>query len=80
MTLTQAVKQRLKEILENRDMSLYKLERLGFISPNTARALMSERNASVNLKTVMQIIRALEMRASEFFDSPLFDSHDLNID
>lgn len=80
MTLTNAVKQRVKELLAKKDISLYRLERIGGISPNTTKGLMSEKNKSVNLKTVMQIIRAFEMRASEFFDSPLFDSFDLDID
>jgi len=80
MTLSQAVTLRLKELLDQKKISLYKLERTGHISPNTARSLVSERNKSVNLKTVMQLIRALEIRASLFFDSPLFDSLELDID
>ena len=79
MTLANAVKTRVKELLTERKISLYKLERIGGISPNTTKDLMAEKNKSVNLKTVMQIIRAFEMRASDFFDER-FDSFDLDID
>ena len=41
---------------------------------------MGERNSSVNLKTVMQIIRGLEMTTAEFFDDPIFESEELEID
>ena len=47
---------------------------------NTMKTLMGERNQSVNLKTVMQIIRGLEMTTAEFFNDPIFESDDLEID
>jgi len=47
---------------------------------NTMKTLMSERNKGVNLKTVMQIIRGLDMTAAQFFDDPLFENPDLEID
>ena len=47
---------------------------------NTMKTLMGERNQSVNLKTVMQIIRGLEMTTAEFFNDPIFESEDLEID
>ena len=34
----------------------------------------------VNLKTVMQIIRGLEMTTAQFFDDPLFESPEREID
>jgi len=80
MNIVTAVRTRVKELLAERNISLYKLERVGGISPNTTKDLMSEKNKSVNLKTVMQIVRAFEMTTSEFFNSPLFERDDLDID
>ena len=37
-------------------------------------------NFSVNLKTIMQIIRGLEMTTAEFFNDPIFEREDLDID
>ena len=44
------------------------------------KTLMGERNKSVNLKTVMQIIRGLNMTTAHFFDDPIFENPDLEID
>lgn len=41
---------------------------------------MGERNQSVNLKAVMQIIKGLDMTTAEFFDDPLFENIYLEID
>jgi len=80
MTLTNAVKQRIHELVAKHDKVLYTVGRHGGISPNTIKAIVAGQNKNINLKTVMQFIRAFEIRAAEFFDSPLFDNHDLEID
>ncbi|MBR1925659.1 MAG: hypothetical protein IJ837_02265 [Clostridia bacterium] len=58
----------------------YRLERIIAMPHNTMKTLMGEKNQSVNLKTVMQIIRGLNMTTAEFFDDPIFESDDLEID
>ncbi|MDR0384028.1 MAG: helix-turn-helix transcriptional regulator [Christensenellaceae bacterium] len=80
MTLANAVQKRIRELLIKEDISMYKLARIGGISPNTAQGLMSKKYRSVNLRTVMQIIQAFEMTPSEFFDSPLFIDPNLEVD
>lgn len=80
MTLTKAVKTRINEIVGQKDLQLYTATRIGGVSPDTVKTLIAQRNKSVNLKTVIQIIRALEITASEFFNSPLFESSELDID
>ena len=80
MKLSKAVAMRVSEILRERKMSQYRLEKIIAMPHNTMKSLMGERNNSVNLKTVMQIIRGLEMTTAEFFDDPIFESEDLEID
>jgi DNA-binding Xre family transcriptional regulator len=80
MTLTSAVKNRIKELLAERNISLYRLERIGGISPNTANSIMAERNKSLNFKIIMQFIQAFDMKPHEFFNSPFFEDPDLDID
>ena len=58
----------------------YRLERIIAMPHNTMKTLLGEKNQSVNLKTVMQIIRGLNMTTAEFFDDPIFESDDLEID
>lgn len=80
MKLSTAVALRISRILEKKGMSQYKLERKIAMPHNTMKTLMGERNSGVNLKTVMLIIRGLEMTTAEFFDDPMFESPELEID
>lgn len=80
MKLSTAVALRISNLLRERNMSQYRLERITAISHSTMKTIMGERNSGVNLKTVMLIIRGLNMTAAEFFDDPLFESQDLEID
>lgn len=80
MKLSTAVAMRISNILRERKMSQYRLEKIIAMPHNTMKTLMGEKNKSVNLKTVMQIIRGLEMTAAEFFDDPIFERDDLEID
>ena len=80
MKISTAVALRISKILQDRGLSQYKLEREIAMPHNTMKTLMGERNQSVNLKTVMQIIRGLGMTTAQFFDDPLFESEDLEID
>ncbi len=80
MKLSTAVALRISNILREKNMSQYRLEKDIAMPHNTMKTLMSERNSGVNLKTVMQIIRGLDMTTAQFFDDPLFENPDLEID
>ncbi len=80
MKLSTAVALRISKILEEKKMSQYRLEKIIAMPHNTMKTLMGERNQSVNLKTVMQIIRGLEMTTADFFNDPIFEREDLEID
>jgi DNA-binding Xre family transcriptional regulator len=77
MKLSTAVALRISNILREKNMSQYRLEKDIAMPHNTMKTLMGER---VNLKTVMQIIRGLGMTTAQFFDDPLFENPDLEID
>lgn len=80
MKLTTAVATRVSNILFERNMSRYRLERITAIPHNTMKSLMREQNSGINLKTVLLIIRGFGMTAAEFFDDPIFERDDLEID
>ncbi|MDE7438991.1 MAG: helix-turn-helix transcriptional regulator [Clostridia bacterium] len=80
MKLSTAVAMRISNILHDKNMSQYRLERNIAMPHNTMKSLMGERNNSVNLKTVMLIIRGLDMTTAEFFNDPLFENPDLEIE
>ena len=80
MKLSTAVAKRIDGILKEKNMSQYRLEKKTAMPHNTMKTLMGERNSGVNLKTVLLIIRGLDMTASEFFNDPIFEDPDLEID
>ncbi len=79
MKLSTAVALRISNILREKNLSQYRLERNIAMPHNTMKTLMSERNRSVNLRTVMQIIKGLDMTTAEFFDDPIFERDDLEL-
>lgn len=79
MKLSTAVALRVSNILRDKGITQYRLEKNIAMPHNTMKTLMGERNNSVNLKTIMQIIRGLEMTTAEFFNDPIFENPDLEI-
>ena len=80
MKLSTAVALRISNLLREKNMSQYRLEKNIAMPHNTMKTLMSERNNGVNLRTVMQIIRGLEMTTADFFNDPIFESNELEIE
>ncbi len=80
MKLSTAVARRIRSLLQERKKSQYWLERTIAMPHNTMKTLMSERNNGVNLKTVMQIAKGLNITTAQFFDDPMFESDELEID
>ena len=73
-------KSRIKEILLEKNISIYRLEKITAISHNTMQTLMRADNKGVNLKTVLLICRGLGVTAEYFFSSPLFEDVELEVD
>lgn len=80
MRLSEAVATRVKEILRERNMTQAQLERLSTIHHGTMNDLLSSVYKTVNLKTVYLIIRAFEMKVSDFFDHSIFERNDIEVD
>lgn len=80
MKITESVSYRVKEILEARKMTQYRLEQLTGISHNTMSSLLNCRYESCNLKTIFIIIEALDLSIHQFFNSPAFEFFNLDIE
>ena len=80
MTLAEAVGKRIKNLAKERNLSLYRLEENSGINHGTMSSITSKRYRSVNLKTIVLVIRALGMTVPEFFEDELFNLENLDID
>lgn len=80
MNICKAVGLRISNLLNEKDMTLYRLEQNSGILHGTMMCIMNERNKNVTLKTIMQLARGFNMTLIEFLDDKLFTNKDLEID
>ena len=80
MIVVEAVSKRIKALLAEQNKSMYRLEHDIAMPHETMRYLMGNKNKTVNMKTVLLIIRGLGITAAEFFDDPIFEDPELEID
>lgn len=80
MKISEAISVRIKEILKEKMITQYRLEKIACIPHSTMMDIVNARRESCNVKTLVLIIRSLGITVSEFFDTPIFESEDLEID
>jgi transcriptional regulator with XRE-family HTH domain len=78
MTATEAVRDRIKKLLKERKMTLYRLTLNAGLHQGTISKIMSASNKSTSLYLLIQIADGFEMTVSEFLDDDLFDSSNFN--
>ena len=72
MKLMEAVAERVRELLEERGMTAYRLSILSGISEATISDIKLIRNQSVGLNIVQALAHGMKIGLIEFFNSPLF--------
>ena len=80
MTINNALSMRIRELLQAKKMSQYRLELNSGVSHSQMGFILKNRNNSVNFKTVIMIAQGFEMTILEFLDSPLFDCEKLDLE
>ncbi len=80
MTLNQAFAIRVRELLKTKHMTQYKLEQATGLYHSTMSAILNNRVKASNFKSMALIIRALGITINEFFDSPVFNFDNLEIE
>lgn len=66
-TVANAVSVRIREILKNKEMSIYRLEKITAISHSSMQTVMRANNNGVNLKTVLLLIKGLGVTPKRIF-------------
>lgn len=80
MTLNQAFSIRVKQILEEKKMTQYKLEQLTGIYHSTMTSILTGKTKGSYFSTMATIISVLGLSLSEFFDHEVFNFENLEID
>ncbi len=80
MTINQALAIRVRELLKEKKMSQYKLEQETGLYHSTMNAILNNRVKASNFKSIALIVRALDMSLTEFFNHPVFNFNNLEIE
>lgn len=82
MTLNEAFAIRVRELLASKKMTQYKLEQATGLYHSTLTYILNNngKTKSCNFKSMALIIRELGLSITEFFDSPVFEFDNLEIE
>ncbi len=72
MTVGEAVRQRIIQLCQERDISINKLSSIGGVTQSTVNNIVSGRNNSATVSTIKKLCDGLGITIDEFFHSDLF--------
>ena len=72
LTIGEAVRERILELCRERDITVNRLCTLSGVTQSTVNNLVSGRNRSVTISTIKKLCDGLDITIQVFFDSPLF--------
>ena len=75
-----AVAKRISKLLQEKNMSQYRLEQESGIQHGSMQCIMNGRNKMVTLSTVMLIAKVFHMSLTEFLNDEIFGSEELDIE
>lgn len=78
MNLNRNFALRVTSLLNERNMSKYKLEKATGLSHSALRYIFNEVNTDVKFSTIVKVCSALNISISEFFNDKLFDLDNLD--
>ena len=80
MTVNDAVARSITKLLQEKDMTQYRLELDSGIQHGSMQCIMNGRNKTVTLSTVIMLARGFNISLTEFLDDDLFRSEDLEVE
>ena len=72
MTVGEAVRQRIIQLCQERDISINKLSSISGVTQSTVNNIVSGRNNSTTVSTIKKLCDGLGITIDEFFHSQLF--------
>ena len=72
MTVGEAVRQRIIQLCQERDISINKLSSISGVTQSTVNNIVSGRNNSTTISTIKKLCDGLGITIDEFFHSELF--------
>ena len=79
MTVSEAISKRIKQLLNERNMTVYRLGENAGVLHGTLNGIVNCKNKAVNLAIVIKIAKGFDMDISEFLNDPIFKDENLNL-
>ena len=73
MKIKEAVAQRITNLCKERGIAVNALGNLSGVNPSTIYSMLNEKSNNPGIVTIHQVCDGLEISLREFFDSPIFD-------
>ena len=73
MTVGEAVRQRIIQLCQERDISINKLSSISGVTQSTVNNIVSGRNNSATVSTIKKLCDGLDISICDFFQSQLFE-------
>ena len=80
MTVNDAVAKRISALLQEKNISQYRLEQESGIQHGSMQCIMNGRNKTVTLTTIILLAKGFNMSVSEFLNDDIFSSDELEIE
>lgn len=80
MTINDAVALRTLRLMQQRDMTQYRLEQEAGILHGSMDRILQSKNKTVTLTTLYRLARGFHMTVQEFLDDDVFRRDDLELD
>ncbi len=80
MTTNSAVAQRIKKLLNEKQITKYCLEQKSGVFHGAMDRILTDKNKTVTLATLYKLARGFDMTIYEFLDDPVFENPDLEIE
>ena len=80
MNLNRAFALRLSNLLIEKQISKYKLEKETGLTHSALRYIFNEVNVDVKFSTIVKVCNALNITLNEFFDDEIFNINNLDFD
>ncbi|MBE6791662.1 MAG: helix-turn-helix transcriptional regulator [Ruminococcaceae bacterium] len=77
MQLNKAVAERIKELMNERNLTQYALHKLSGVPQSTLSTIINCRFPGMKLRIIYEICEGLEITLEEFFNSPLFSRENI---
>ena len=80
MLLNEYISKKLEDIRKEKHMGVYTLCNKAAISYETYRSIRKNRNKDIYIRTLLILLRTLEVTPQEFFSDSAFNGNEIDID